>query len=142
MSLRFCSVMPHLLKMTVASRVPWESLEHIGEELVKLGHLFEFGTLRTQPLGLLAVLRRRPAQHELENGTRDRANFPEGNLIVHPSQDLLVLTRFEGLLRNPRQCGHRFRRKAATHSDRKRPPIPRQCGHPVERVRRGALSAV
>jgi hypothetical protein len=98
--------MLHLLKMTVASRVPWESLEHIGEELVKLGHLFEFGTLRTQPLGLLAVLRRRPAQHELENGTQDRANFPEGNLIVHPSQDFLVLTRFDGLPHFVQELAH------------------------------------
>jgi hypothetical protein len=46
------------------------------------------------------------------------------------------------ILRNPRQCGHRFRRKAATQSDRKRPPIPNEGGHPVDRVKRGTLSAV
>ena len=45
-------------------------------------------------------------------------------------------------LRNPRQCGHRFRRKAATQSDRKRPPDPNEGGHPVDGVIRGALSAV
>jgi hypothetical protein len=45
-------------------------------------------------------------------------------------------------MRNPSQCGHRFRGKAATQSDRKRPPIPNEGGHPVDRVRRGALSAV
>jgi transposase len=46
------------------------------------------------------------------------------------------------LMRNPRQCGHRFRRKAATQSDRKRPPIPNEGGHPVDGVKRGTLSAV
>jgi hypothetical protein len=45
-------------------------------------------------------------------------------------------------LRIPRQCGHRFRRKAATDSDRKRPPDPNEGGHPVDGVIRGALSAV
>jgi hypothetical protein len=45
-------------------------------------------------------------------------------------------------LRNPRQSGHRFRRKAATGSDRKRPANPKEGGHPVDRVRRGALSAI
>ncbi len=45
-------------------------------------------------------------------------------------------------VRNPRQSGHRFRRKAATDSDRKRPPNPNEGGHPVDRVRRGALSAI
>ena len=45
-------------------------------------------------------------------------------------------------VRNPRQSGHRFRRKAAIDSDRKRPPNPNECGHPVDRVRRGALSAI
>jgi hypothetical protein len=45
-------------------------------------------------------------------------------------------------LRNPRQSGHRFRRKAATDSDRKRPSNPNEGGHPVDRVRRGALSAI
>src|SRR6266446_4177047 len=34
-------------------------------------------------------------------------------------------------LRNPRQSGHRFRRKAATDSDRKRPANPNEGGHPV-----------
>ena len=45
-------------------------------------------------------------------------------------------------MRNPRQCGHRFRRKAATQSDRRRPRIPDEGGHPVDGVRRGTLSAV
>src|SRR5258708_12157532 len=45
------------------------------------------------------------------------------------------------LLRNPRQSGHRFRRKAATDSDRKRPANPNAGGHPVDRGSRGALSA-
>jgi hypothetical protein len=45
-------------------------------------------------------------------------------------------------VRNPRECGHRFRRKAATQSDRKRPPDPNEGGHPVDRVKRGALSAI
>ncbi|WP_334508786.1 carbohydrate porin [Bradyrhizobium sp. AZCC 1693] len=45
-------------------------------------------------------------------------------------------------LRNPRQGGHRFRRKAVTDSDRKRPANPNEGGHPVDRVRRGALSAI
>src|SRR5258707_2385995 len=34
-----------------------------------------------------------------------------------------------GMLRNPRQCGHRFRWKAATQSHRKRPPISIEGGH-------------
>ena len=46
------------------------------------------------------------------------------------------------LMRNPRQSGHRFRGKAATGSDRRQPPNPNEGGHPVDRVRRGALSAV
>jgi hypothetical protein len=37
----------------------------------------------------------------------------------------------------PRQGGHRFRRKAATQSDGKRPPIPNEGGHPIDRVKRG-----
>ncbi len=45
-------------------------------------------------------------------------------------------------VRNPRQSGHRFRRKAAIDSDRKRPPNPIEGGHPVDRVRRGSLSAI
>jgi 8-oxo-dGTP pyrophosphatase MutT (NUDIX family) len=45
-------------------------------------------------------------------------------------------------VRNPRQSGHRFRRKAATDSDRRRPPDPDEGGHPVDRVRRGKLSAI
>jgi hypothetical protein len=50
---------------------------------------------------------------------------------------------YEGVyVRIPRQCGHRFRRKAATDSDRKRPPDPNEGGHPVDGVIRGALSAV
>ena len=31
----------------------------------------------------------------------------------------------------PGEAGHRFRAKAATDSDRIRPPIPAQGGHPV-----------
>ncbi len=53
-----------------------------------------------------------------------------------------TLGRKHGLVRNPRQSGHRFRRKAATDSDRKRPRDPNEGGHPVDRVRRGALSAI
>src|SRR5262250_857673 len=34
------------------------------------------------------------------------------------------------VLRNPSQCGHRFRRKAVTQSDRKRPPNRNEGGHP------------
>jgi len=45
-------------------------------------------------------------------------------------------------VRNPTEGGHRFRRKAATQSDRKRPPIPIEGGHPVDRVMRGRLSAI
>jgi predicted alpha/beta-hydrolase family hydrolase len=45
-------------------------------------------------------------------------------------------------VRNPRQSGHRFRRKAATRSDRKRPANPNEGGHPVDGVIRGTLSAV
>jgi hypothetical protein len=35
----------------------------------------------------------------------------------------------QGLVRNPTESGHSFRRKAATHSDGRRPPIPREGGH-------------
>src|SRR5258705_8296135 len=49
---------------------------------------------------------------------------------------------FSIYVRNPRQSGHGFRWKAATDSDRKRPPDPDEGGHPVDRVRRGELSAV
>jgi hypothetical protein len=35
-----------------------------------------------------------------------------------------------GGVRNPRQSGQRFRRKAAIDSDRKRPPNPNEGGHP------------
>ena len=49
---------------------------------------------------------------------------------------------FAGNMRNPRQSGHRFRRKATTDSDRKRPPNPNEGGHPVDRVSQGALSAI
>ncbi len=49
---------------------------------------------------------------------------------------------FYSMMRIPRQSGHRFRRKAATQSDRKRPPNPNEGGHPVDGVIRGALSAV
>src|SRR6266849_6330606 len=52
------------------------------------------------------------------------------------------LARYGGKVRNPRQSGHRFRRKAAIDSDRKRPPNPIEGGHPVDRVRRGSLSAI
>jgi hypothetical protein len=45
-------------------------------------------------------------------------------------------------LQNPRQGGHRFRGKATTQSDRKRPPNPNEGGHPVDGVIRGTLSAV
>jgi hypothetical protein len=45
-------------------------------------------------------------------------------------------------LRIPRQSGQCFRRKAATQSDPKRPPIPIEGGHPVDGVNRGPLSAV
>ena len=45
-------------------------------------------------------------------------------------------------MRNPRQSGNRFRRKAASDSDRKRPRNPNEGGHPVDRVRREALSAI
>ncbi|MGY4352201.1 transposase [Bradyrhizobium sp. GM7.3] len=55
---------------------------------------------------------------------------------------LAVIEQNVPMLRNPGQSGHRFRRKAATDSDRKRPPDPNECGHPVDRVRRGALSAI
>jgi len=47
-----------------------------------------------------------------------------------------------GWMRIPKQSGHRFRRKAATQSDRKRPPNPNEGGHPVDGVIRGTLSAV
>jgi hypothetical protein len=40
-----------------------------------------------------------------------------------------ALTRVTAALRNPRQSGHRFRRKAVIQSDRKRPPIPIEGGH-------------
>jgi hypothetical protein len=36
-----------------------------------------------------------------------------------------------GPLGIPDEAGHRFRTKAATDSDRSRPPIPTQGGHPV-----------
>ena len=42
----------------------------------------------------------------------------------------------DGNLRIPSQSGHRFRRKAATDSDRIRPPIPRQAGHSIDRISR------
>src|SRR6185437_13623700 len=80
--------------------------------------------------------------------------------IVHPddakcASDLAVaissdtaaaLTRTRAevavVLRNPRHSGHRFRRKAASDSDRKRPSNPNEGGHPVDRMRREALSAI
>jgi hypothetical protein len=40
---------------------------------------------------------------------------------------------FVGTLRNPTESGHPFRRKAATHSDGKRPLIPTEGGHPFRR---------
>jgi transposase len=52
-----------------------------------------------------------------------------------------TLRNFGLKVRNPRQSGQRFRRKAATHSDPKRPPIPIEGGHPVDGVNRGPLSA-
>ena len=36
-------------------------------------------------------------------------------------------------MRIPRQSGHPFRANPATHSDGKRPPIPRDSGHPPGR---------
>jgi hypothetical protein len=57
---------------------------------------------------------------------------------VHIFRDELIVQA----VRIPREGGHRFRRKAATQSDRKRPPNPNEGGHPVDGVMRGALSAV
>jgi hypothetical protein len=60
----------------------------------------------------------------------------------HTAELRRLLEDYAADLRNPRQSGHRFRRKAATDSDRKRPPNPNEGGHPVDRVKREALSAI
>jgi hypothetical protein len=48
---------------------------------------------------------------------------------IHASEDLVAVA-----------CG--IRGKAATDSDGRRPPNPNEGGHPVDGVRRGALSAI
>ena len=75
-----------------------------------------------------------------------RANLEvsrQARRLVPISVDIVLpLRRAPDPVRNPRQSGHRFRRKAAIDSDRKRQPNPIEGGHPVDRVRRGALSAI
>jgi SIR2-like domain len=58
----------------------------------------------------------------------DGRGFPGGLFWFKRSLDVPYLAVSE--LRNPSQCGHRFRRKAATQSDRKRPPNLNEGGHP------------
>jgi hypothetical protein len=77
-----------------------------------------------------ATFRDRPFHNWASHGADSLRNFAQG--FVEPAI----------VVRNPRQSGHRFRRKAAIDSDRKRPPNPNEGGHPVDRVRRGALSAI
>jgi hypothetical protein len=83
---------------------------------------------------------------DLEQPQLTRLHFrklrDDKKLIVCNALAGLPLRCFTVLLRNPRQSGHRFRRKAATHSDRKRPPNPIEGGHPVDRVNWGSLSAI
>ncbi len=85
-----------------------------------------------------------PASTYTRDVTSRAREHPEGVLIplgAAGAQGASVGIR-SFLVRNPSQCGHRFRRKAATQSDRKRPPIPNEAGHPVDGVKQGTLSAV
>jgi hypothetical protein len=47
--------------------------------------------------------------------------------FILENEEILVSTLI--YMRNPTESGHPFRRKAATHSDGRRPPIPTEGGH-------------
>jgi hypothetical protein len=74
-------------------------------------------------------------------GLFDRTSWPPV-AVGAPARGASQGVRINVGVRNPKQSGHRFRRKAATDSDRKRSANPNEGGHPVDRVRQGALSAI
>ena len=58
------------------------------------------------------------------------------NICCLSSEPESSIEELNACLRIPDEAGHRFRSKAATDSDRFRPPIPTQSGHPVIRISR------